>query len=37
VSRLPFLLILAAIAAQAQVVALDGFHNDETAQPDHYQ
>jgi unsaturated rhamnogalacturonyl hydrolase len=35
--RLLLFLILAALAAQAQVVALDGFHNDETALPDHYQ
>jgi hypothetical protein len=35
--RLSFFIILGALAAPAQVVALDGFHNDETAQPDHYQ
>jgi unsaturated rhamnogalacturonyl hydrolase len=35
--RVAFLLILGALTAGAQVVALDGFHNDETKQPDHYQ
>jgi unsaturated rhamnogalacturonyl hydrolase len=35
--RFSLLIILGTLAARAQVVALDGFHNDETAQPDHYQ
>jgi hypothetical protein len=31
------LIIFGTVAAEARIVALDGFHNDETAQPDHYQ
>jgi hypothetical protein len=35
--RVSLMIMLGTLAAPAQVVALDGFHNDETAQPDHYQ
>ena len=35
--RYAVIMILAALSAQAQVVALDGFHNDETKLPDHYR
>ena len=35
--RCAVLMIVAALSARAQVVALDGFHNDETKLPDHYR
>jgi unsaturated rhamnogalacturonyl hydrolase len=37
VYRLCFLTILSILPAQAQVVALDGFHNNESKMSDHYQ
>jgi unsaturated rhamnogalacturonyl hydrolase len=37
VIRYPVLILLAALSARSQVVALDGFHNDETKLPDHYR
>jgi len=34
---LPALVFLVSLPAHSQIVALDGFHNDETKTPDHYR